>query len=42
MPFFRPPFSLIDHSVTGRVGRSGISDPIVYIGMGVILGPDEV
>ena len=34
-------FSPIDDSITGRVGRSGISDPIVCIGMGAILGLDE-
>jgi hypothetical protein len=35
-------FSPIDHSITGRVGRSGIGDPIVCIGMSAILGLDEV
>jgi hypothetical protein len=35
-------FSPIDDSITGRVGRSGFSDPIVCIGMGAILGLDEV
>ena len=35
-------FSPIDHSITDRLGRSGISGPILCIGMGVILGPDEV
>ena len=35
-------FSPIDDSITGRVERSGISDPIVCIGMGAILGLDEV
>jgi hypothetical protein len=36
-PVVKDALSVIGHSVTGRVGRSG--DPTLYIGMGVILGP---
>ena len=35
-------FSPIDHSITARLRRSGIRGPILCIGMGAILRPDEV
>jgi hypothetical protein len=34
--------SPIHHSITARLRRSGIGCPILCIGMGVTLGPDEV
>jgi sodium/hydrogen antiporter len=33
-------FRLIYSAIAGRVGRSWISGPIVFTGVGLILGPD--